>query len=300
MLVPACLILVLYCLPLPARAQAQEPNFSNTTDILNGQRHMLRADDVALVYQDVAQQAPYTNTLYTVVFLTGNSQITQEQFMTTTATWPSAPPNAEVQVAMGRMYDQPTDMVAMVTQEANPSQPGWVALYLTVYDRANNRSQRLLLGSGNPAEGADVTPISTLMADFTGDGFDDLVVSSSEDSGDTVVLKAADPKNWAAGLVVGPHFFYSLGPVPGFADMAADVDGDGQLEIVATVSNMLPPANGPQLVVLGVDPQTLTITQQAVTNVGTGDQAVQVVSGNYHHVRVGGCRCTSSSQGRTW
>src|SRR3954451_3570885 len=113
MLVLAAAILVLGCLLFTARAHAQDPDFSNTMDILNGQRHMLRADDVAVVYQDAAQQAPYTSTLYTDSFLTENSQVTQGQFMTATATGASALANVQVQAAMGRMFDQATDVMAV-------------------------------------------------------------------------------------------------------------------------------------------------------------------------------------------
>ena len=70
LLFPAVLALALITVLVPLYAHAQDPNFSNTLDILNGQRHMLRADDVAAVYQDTAQQAPYTSSLYTDSFLT--------------------------------------------------------------------------------------------------------------------------------------------------------------------------------------------------------------------------------------
>ena len=55
------LALVFVSMLVPLGAHAQDPDFSTTTDILNGQRRMLRADDLALVYQDPAQQAPYAN-----------------------------------------------------------------------------------------------------------------------------------------------------------------------------------------------------------------------------------------------
>ena len=117
------LALVFVSMLLPLGAHAQDPDFSTTTDILNGQRRMLRADDLALVYQDPAQQAPYANTVYTDLFLTQNSRIAQGQFMTATVTGAAALPNAQVQVAMGRMFDQATDVVAVAAQEADPANP---------------------------------------------------------------------------------------------------------------------------------------------------------------------------------
>lgn len=216
--------LVFACLLIPLCAHGQDTDFSDTTDILNGQRRMLRADDLALVYQDPAQQAPYTNAVYTDLFLTQNSLITQGEFMTATATGAAALPNAQVQVVMGRMFDQATDVVAVAAQEADPSNPSSFALYVTVYDRADSRSQRVLVMAAQD----DLTPTSVLMADFTGDGYDDLAVSFSVVDGFTAVVTAADPANWAAGFVVGPLYYTQPIQNASFADMAAaDVEGDG-------------------------------------------------------------------------
>ena len=69
------------------------------------------------------QQAPYTSTLYTDSFLTENSQVTQGQFLTATTTGASALANVQVQAAMGRMFDQATDVLAVAAQEADPANP---------------------------------------------------------------------------------------------------------------------------------------------------------------------------------
>lgn len=243
-----CLVYLL----IPLHSHAQDPDFSNTTDILNGQHHMLRADDVAVAYQDAAQQAPYSSTLYTDSFLTVNRQLTQGQFLTATTTGAGALANVQVQAAMGRMFDQATDVLAVAAQEPNPADPAGRSLYVTIYDRFNNRSQRVFVLGGE----VEMVPTSVLMADLTGDGYDDLAVSFNQAApsgvtGFTTILTAADPQNWAAGLVVGPLYFNEPIPVTAFEGMtAADVEGDGQLEIVATLINTST-ANGPQLVVLG-------------------------------------------------
>jgi hypothetical protein len=180
------------------------------------------------------------------------------------------------------MFDQATDVMAVAAQEADPADPNGRSLYVTIYDRINGRSQRVLVLSGE----VEMVPTSVLMADLTGDGYDDLAVSfnqaaTGDVTGFTTIITAADPQNWAAGLVVGPPYFNEPIPVTAFADMtAADVEGDGQLEIVATLINNTT-ATGPQLVVLGVDPTALTITQEAETNLPTGGNAVQVVSGDW-------------------
>ncbi len=90
--------------------------------------------------------------------------------------------------------------------------------------------------------------------------------------GVTVVLTAVDPQNWAAGFKLGPTFFYAFGgPVPGFADMAAaDVDGDGQNGDRGGALQPGPARFRPQIVVLGVDPNTLTITTLGATTAGSG------------------------------
>lgn len=197
--------------------------------------------------------------------------------MTATATGAAALPNAQVQVAMGRMFDQATDVVAVAAQEADPSNPSSFALYVTLYDRANSRSERVLV----MATEDDLTPTSVLMADFTGDGYDDLAVSFSVVDGFTAIVTATDPKNWAAGFVVGPLYYTQPVQNASFADMAAaDVEGDGQLEIVGALLSDTA-GTGPALVVLSVDPKTLTITPEATTDVASGVQAIQVVSGDW-------------------
>jgi hypothetical protein len=281
-LFPACLLVLLACLLLPLRAAAQEPDYSDTDDILNGQRSMLRADDLALVIQELAPAAPYSNTLYTNLLLTKNSQISQTLFFTAAAPGGVVLPAPEIQAALGRMFNQATDVTAVVSVEAKVPVDGEVSRFVTVFNPANNGTQRVLLDTGNPTAGGDVTPLSILFADFTGDGFDDLVVSSGKNTGTTAIISAVDPNNWAAGLRLGPTFLYSFAPVPGFADMAAaDVDGDGRNEIVATVVNLFDGELGPQLAVLTVDPNTLAITTQTATYIASGDQPLQVVSGNW-------------------
>lgn len=172
--------------------------------------------------------------------------------LTATTTGAGALANVQVQAAMGRMFDQATDVLAVAAQEPNPADPAGRSLYVTIYDRFNNRLQRVFVLGGE----VEMVPTSVLMADLTGDGYDDLAVSFNQAApsgvtGFTTILTAADPQNWAAGLVVGPLYFNEPIPVTAFEGMtAADVEGDGQLEIVATLINTST-ANGPQLVVLG-------------------------------------------------
>ncbi len=122
------LALVFVSMLLPMGAHAQDPDFSTTTDILNGQRRMLRADDLALVYQDVAAAPLHQYRVYGLL-LTQNSQMAQAQFLTATATSGVALPGTEVQAAIGRMFDRATDITAVAAVEANvPGNAGCRAL----------------------------------------------------------------------------------------------------------------------------------------------------------------------------
>ena len=76
-LAPVCLLFVLCCLLLPGVARAQEPDFSGTTDILNGQTHLLRNDDIVVAYPKVVAdgQGAYDTTITSTFYWTANSAI---------------------------------------------------------------------------------------------------------------------------------------------------------------------------------------------------------------------------------
>ena len=62
---PLCLLVLLLGLALPAATQAQEPDFSNTSDILHGQTHLLRDDDIVVAYPNAVAdgQGGYDTTI---------------------------------------------------------------------------------------------------------------------------------------------------------------------------------------------------------------------------------------------
>jgi hypothetical protein len=262
-------------LELPAAAQAQEPDFSGENDILNGQTHLLRSDDLAYAYAQNASAAPYNNYLYPTFLLTNESNIVAGQFFTTTSVT-TAPISAEVQIVMGRMFDLPNDVAAVLAIEsAAPQQPAAVQLTATIYDRLANR---VLPVAVDVTEDHSFAPAGVVMADFTGDGFDELVVSFVGTSGLLAVITAAEPGNWGDGVVVGPIYnqftFYS-------SLAAADVDGDGQRELVAVTNGAPVTGAGGEMEVFGVNPVTLELTAQGTTSLGAVGLENVVVSGDY-------------------
>lgn len=274
MSIPACLLVFLLCIGFTTSASAQEPDFSDTPDILHGQSHLLRMDDIVIADVKEATSAPYTNVLDTRFLLTANNRISKEQQITTQSTTPG-PVNAGVQLAVGRMFDLPNDIVAVLAIDggAEPSQEFHLALNL--YDALGNRSLRQSIAVSATSANA---PQSAVMADFTGDGFDDLALSFGKTAGQIVIIQAADVTNWDAGVLVGPAF---VSDKVFLALAAASVDGKRPLHLVAVTAGSAPSGEGAEMVVLSIDPVTLQLSQQASTPLAGVTQVADIVGGNY-------------------
>lgn len=275
-LAPACLLFVLFCLLRPAAARAQEPDFSGTTDILNGQTHLLRSDDLAMAYALNASAAPYNNNLYTDFLLTNESQIAGQEFITTTSAT-TAPITSTVRVAAGRMFDLPDDVAAVLSiAGAAPQQPAAVQLAVTLHDRLANRSLPVAVAT---TPDHSFAPAAAVMADFTGDAFDDLAVSFTGAGGGLLaIVRAADAGSWAGGVVIGAAYTSSAA----YASLAAaDVDGDGRPELVAVTNGSPVTGAGGIMDVFAVDPTTLKLTLAATTNLGAAGLQNLLVSGDY-------------------
>jgi hypothetical protein len=214
---------------------AQNPDFSNVNDILNGNRTLLNVTD--LFVATVGLAPPNYGTDQTLVYQypvnTSNSQQTN----------PPSPPDSwgtlgeggggSTRIFSGRMFNQAAATVVVAFSNGqllvqNPSfnwTPG-----VDVY--------------GNPV--LPYTLPNGAMADFNQDGYDELALSYSD--GTIVVASAAPP-------------YFNLGPIAkldALSDMVAgDFNGDGKLEIAGL---SILPSGGLKLVIYSVDPTTLAIT----------------------------------------
>ena len=181
---------------------------------------------------------------------------------------------AKPQVGVGRMFNLNNDIAAVVAVDGGPPLGNYV-LSATFYDHLGQRSTRLpIVVSAASAS----LPAAAVMADVTGDGFDDLVVSYDENGGKLRTISAADPNNWNAGLVMGPVYY---SPVPFGSLAAGNVDGSGPRELVAVKDGAAPAGTGADIVVLGVNPDTRAFSVLSTTPLALNSLVSSVVTGNF-------------------
>ena len=278
-LAPVCLLFVLCCLLLPGAARAQEPDFSGTTDILNGQTHLLRNDDIVVAYPKVVAdgQGAYDTTITSTFYWTANSAISGAEDVDDGPAKLPTSVLAKTQVEIGRMFNLPNDVAAVVAVDGGPPLGNYV-LSATFYDHVGQRSIRKPLVA---AAAAPTLPAAATMADVTGDGYDDLVVSYDQNGGKLQVIHAANPNDWNAGIVVGPVFD---SPVPFGSLAAGNVDGSGPRELIAVKDGVAPEGTGAELAVLNVNPQTLAVTELATTTLGVNSVHNSIVTGDFDGV----------------
>jgi hypothetical protein len=236
--VKAAPALVLLCLPgICSTASAQSnppPNFQNNNDILNGQRTLLRDDDLSIMgWRTFPNQGyPYTvTTPYAVNSKNG----------TATNVGPDGPVfyNGRDRVRrpfVGRAYKSDHDQVlTIMSTTATGEGPIYPQLGVLVTD--NNTS----VAAPSPLNyyvAASYTTFSAAMADFNGDGYADIVMNFGPggENADMQVFTAANPDG-------SKNFWYSslsgIDAMPGLPKSqetlltmtAADFNGDGRAEI---------------------------------------------------------------------
>jgi len=169
---------------------ATQPCFKNNDDLLNGQTHILRQDDLVLGYKTGES-----------LLLTDNSTITASSAKaladdSARYTWPA--------VAGARIFDLPSDVAVTVWEDRNNN------LLLWSLD-----GSAVTFSSGTvplPAQISDPNSfLSLVTGDFTGDGFDDVVVflTAVGINGSAIVGTAVDPKQPGKGLKFGPAYLLS-------------------------------------------------------------------------------------------
>jgi hypothetical protein len=177
-------------------AQAADPDFTHVTDILAGWRQLLRTDDLFLIRSDDGAEGAWGSRL-----LTSNSRITS---ITETQRIPGGRGHATV--IRARMFDLPTDVAVS----------GWVDPGVDeIFYWSIDGSQGNLTSGTEPIAGtwASDSQIMSDSADFTGDGYDDVIFvlpgrpgRPGQDPLDTIaiVATALDPADPSKGLDFGP------------------------------------------------------------------------------------------------
>jgi len=165
----AVTVLVGIAFPTSLRAQSSgdpgAPNMSGVTDVTPGWKYLLVNDDLVML-QVTNSNGMLTTSL--VSMNTSNSALSGTQqnitiHASTTSTPPFDPTNSVVAAeASGRMFNTPTDMVAVLTA----TEDGWQ------FSLANSTGvQSSVLATGFPPEGTVYTQV--VMGDFNGDGLAD-------------------------------------------------------------------------------------------------------------------------------
>jgi len=247
-----------------------DPDFSKVDDILAGKRLLLRTDDLI-----IAGRFPSgTNSEYTGAILkTSDSKVTSTSAFSNSIRLPASTGSNQA-VATGRFFNLTHDSVVTVAVD-------WQAKVMTlVFDPADTSPVSLPVRLG-------LQYIAVAVADFTGDGWDDIVIAGGapskfgNQSGTLVrVVSAVDPAAPQKGLRSGPEWRSdsSDSEFP-WGITAGDFNRDGRPEVAVLHSIDFRPYGG-VLQKLGihffsVNPQSLTVTDQ-----GRFDCNLQGTEGN--------------------
>ncbi len=145
-------------------AQGADPNFSSVSDILGGKKYLLRQDD--LVFTSTQLGGSPAATAIAPLFSTSSTV----SFNGTTVPWGVSGggvngAQGNVRTAVGRMFSLPNDVVATFAELD-------LGLGVNVYDP---RTSMVNFTSASPQDASQGETSGAVMADFTGDGYADLV-----------------------------------------------------------------------------------------------------------------------------
>jgi hypothetical protein len=217
LLMATLLITLVGAAPRGDDAGAADPDFTNVTDILGGQRHLLRDDDL------VIGQAP---NFQRYVLETQGLQIANQNAATVVnascgGNIPTPPP---FQTRVGRPFNLNHDVIVSLaplrTAGSGCSGAPNMGLYIQDPQNAANNSLTDLTLSPNFTQ--------IVLADFNGDGFADIFFLNDQFA---IVYTAKDPNDPAQGLIevvqleTGAKFTPQSNPVTG------DFNGDGALDV---------------------------------------------------------------------
>jgi hypothetical protein len=182
---------------------------------------------------------------------------------------------------VGRFFNIATDSTVQLPAINETSYPGNVTV--DVLGSAQQLTSRPL------PYGTDATTIArSAVADFTGDGYDDIVVAyadwqtQSPFNGRARIAHAADVNNPSAGLVYGPES--NLGFVYGVRSVAAgDFNNDGKQDVAVL---FIDGGNKPNISVYNIDPNLNVVLQATLTiqdpiDDASVDAPMQLIAGTF-------------------
>ena len=270
-LLSALLLAIAFLALLGRTTHAQDPDYSNTPDILHGQNYLQQTDDLVVVQSN--QPSQVQSDLYVYRMLTANGAVTTVEAISSTVNM-SEVVEYEASTAVGRMFNLPNDVVAVLAaDEAGP--PDAVPLNLTITDPATGKSIKQQIAVIDVTVNGPLTFLNKMvMADFTGDGYDDLVVGYLPPiagfTSTVQIVQATHPLTWTDGLRVGPAYTSDT-YATGFA--AARLGDQQAARLLVTTQTAL--------VALNVDPQTLALTPLSGVSIPNVVEVDNVVAGNF-------------------
>ena len=256
--VAAALLAILAAPPAIAQLNPCVPGqscFSDVSDILNGQRHLLRTDDLLMAGQfgDVFAGAALDTT---------NSAVTASAASSLSghsSACPDFTPTFRTAVS-ARMFDLNHDVTMSVACWGGF--PYTLALY---FDPDPDLPKPLYVNTNFGDRADDNFQLFSTTADFTGDGYDDVALVGMTANADhfvpsAVVLTAVDPNVPGKGIRAGNPNFFDFPSVEPLSAVAGDFTGQGHpvIAILGRVDHGGDPA-GLGIQFYTVDPVTLDI-----------------------------------------
>ncbi len=211
----------------------QNPDFTNVSDILNGNRNLLNVTDLELVYSNNTYQG-------TITIHTSDSG----QTAVANSSLPSSDKTKNANLYSAWMFNQPTPVTLTPLYNANGT--GALTFWLQGIDSVPST-----VAPWTPLAAGDEPDLNCgAVADFTQDGYDDVAFGFAD--GRILVASPNDVNDATKGFRQSLRTLYPL------VDMVAgDFNGDGRQEIAALNVQ----ANGGlALVIEAVDPETLVVT----------------------------------------
>ena len=238
-----------------AFAQTEPPPMSALPDILNGERYVLPVDDI-LVAQTFKSYYDSYAARYLDLGLTTNSAISQlvgKKLTSNRLAGYGTYVGPEL-LAAGRFFNSQLDYgVTLTLSDYWAGAPALIHLESALLTKSTS-SAALAEVVWQKVPMAVLQPRAIAVADFTGDGFDDVafLAGTSDALNRIIVATAADVNNPGGGFRFGPETTVAAG-----LDMkGGDLNGDGRAEIILLYHD-LPLAANLYAGVYAVDPASL-------------------------------------------
>ena len=201
-------------------ATTSQPDFSNVTDILQGERNLLQVDDLVIQnptskLEDVA--TPFSNTFRNYMAFTEDKEVTNTTRPDIIAVsdncntnnggdlgptvYPYGSPSAQQTNAV-RMFNLDRDLIVTFSLKEG-SLCAVFSSSITIQDPLGILSIPVLDLSGNYAQ----RPVFTHSAvgDFNNDGYEDILIIKGGTRPGMFVISAVDPDDPGLGVMLGPY-----------------------------------------------------------------------------------------------